>query len=93
MSKDTSHIAEVLPFFNILEATYKTVSSHPVECSVFLPKRANLSAQQLAHPRPVCISYHGGCYITGSRHSYEWMPVWQVERMREQAAIVRAIRE
>jgi hypothetical protein len=35
------------------------------------------------------VSWHGGGFVTGSRNTYQWMAIWQVELMREQAAVVR----
>jgi acetyl esterase/lipase len=92
MSADASHLAALLPSFTILEATYKTVSAHAVETQVWLPKGDTLSADERARPRPVALYFHGGSFIGGSRHSYEWLPVWQIELMRERGAIVSGAR-
>jgi hypothetical protein len=37
-SDDASHLAHVLPFFFIVETTFKTVAGHPIECTIFVPK-------------------------------------------------------
>jgi acetyl esterase/lipase len=85
MSSDAPHLAELLPSFTIRKVPYKTVGGHAVEASVWLPK---LDDAARAQPRPVCVTFHGGGFVGGSRRSLAWMAVWQVELMRARGAVV-----
>jgi hypothetical protein len=86
MSTNDAHLAELLPCFTIREVPYKTIGAHAIEASIWLPKLVDAAR---AHPRPVCVNFHGGDFVAGSRLSLEYMSVWKVELMCARGTVVR----
>lgn len=81
-----SHLVDLLPSFTTADVTYKTIESHPVEATLFIPQ--DLTAEQKAQPRPVILRYHGGGWMTGSRFSWEWMTRWTLEFALQHGAVI-----
>lgn len=68
--------------FNLTDATYKTISSHPISCTIFTPKTPHPG------PRPVIVRWHGGFLFTGSRTFADWWPAWLIEYALHHSAIL-----
>ena len=67
--------------FDISDHTYKTVSGHPIESSILLPK----SLPSGTHP--VLVRFHGGFFITGSRLYEDWCHHWVIALAQQRSAI------
>ncbi|KAI9726835.1 MAG: hypothetical protein M1828_000691 [Chrysothrix sp. TS-e1954] len=68
--------------FNVLDVTYKTVDSVPIQASVVTSKKICPGAH------PVIVHFHGGCLITGHRTYEEWTATWKLTLAERHNAIM-----
>ncbi|KAH8434974.1 alpha/beta hydrolase family protein [Aspergillus melleus] len=69
--------------FNIISATYKSVSQHDIAVNVLVPKNITYPGKY-----PVIIRFHGGGFVTGSSLFPDWFPRWQAELALQHKAII-----
>ncbi|PLB50268.1 alpha/beta-hydrolase [Aspergillus steynii IBT 23096] len=69
--------------FNIISATYKTVSQHDIAANVLVPKSITSPGKY-----PVVIRFHGGGFTSGSSLFPDWFPKWQAELALKHNAII-----